>query len=430
MVKRDLDALIVEEDTISPVGKWFSGLDKPKTKAKDPAKFTDTGDKKTWFDDITSYLEQVIGEAGVPISYVVREDDEPTADEGFGMPTFNKEMRYRGRHDGMFWVADNSTVYFFLYSLCHGTTAWGAIQGFERTENGRAAYKALKAMYLGLDQETLMQRRSEDWLHKAMFDGRKKGMSWPKFVNLFNGHHFDLARSGAAPATESQKSLQLLRMFNVSGLEYAKGNLFMNKVMLATPGACSAYLGTLMTEQRIANVGATMELPEESAPSTSLTLGRGRTTPRTRPILVMERARTSTSRKAGKKGSKYPPPAKKFDSKKPGQHLTKEAWMALTDDQKTASRDARRAVKEAKEAGTELSAIRTIRTITAARDGSFDASPAVATLKPAPKSALKQPQVFQINMTQRGASKKVTYNDDVEMEDADGDKKPAAKRKL
>ena len=41
-------------------------------------------------------------------------------------------MRYRGRHDGMFWVADNSTVYFFLYSLCHGTTAWGAIQGFER----------------------------------------------------------------------------------------------------------------------------------------------------------------------------------------------------------------------------------------------------------------------------------------------------------
>ena len=53
----------------------------------------------------------------------------------------------------------------------------------------------------------------------------------------------------------------------------------------------------------------------------------------------------------------------------------------------------------------------------------FDASPAVASLKPAPKSALKQPQVFQINMTQRGESKKVTYNDDVD----DGDKKPAAK---
>ena len=45
-------------------------------------------------------------------------------------------------------------------------------------------------------------------------------------------------------------------MFNVSGLEYAKGNLFMNKTMLATPGSCAAYLGTLMTEQRIANVGA------------------------------------------------------------------------------------------------------------------------------------------------------------------------------
>ena len=46
MVKHDLDALIVDEDTISPVGKWFSGLDKPKTKAKDPAKFSDSGDKR------------------------------------------------------------------------------------------------------------------------------------------------------------------------------------------------------------------------------------------------------------------------------------------------------------------------------------------------------------------------------------------------
>jgi hypothetical protein len=110
MVKRDLDALVVDEDTISLVGKWFSGLDKPKTPAKEPAKFSDPGDKKTWFDNIFAFLEQVIGEAGVPVSYAVRDDDDPLADEGFEMPAFNKEMRYRGRHDGMFWVADNCTV--------------------------------------------------------------------------------------------------------------------------------------------------------------------------------------------------------------------------------------------------------------------------------------------------------------------------------
>ena len=64
--------------------------------------------------------------------------------------------------------------------------------------------------------------------------------------------------------------------------------------------------------------------------------------------------------------------------------------MALTNDQKTASRDARRAVKEAKEAVSEVSAIRTIRTITVDddvvmedADGAFDTSPSVAALKPA-----------------------------------------------
>jgi hypothetical protein len=100
--------------------------------------------------------------------------------------------------------------------------------------------------------------------------------------------------------------------------------------------------------------------------------------------------------------------------------------MALTDDQKTASREARRAIKEAKEAGSKLSAIRTIRSLKADDDvvmvdagGAFDTSPGVAALKQAPKSALKQPQVFHINMTQPGESKKVSYADD--------DKKPAAK---
>ena len=175
MVKRDLDALVVEEDTIRPMGKWFNGLEKPKTPAKEPAKFSDAGDKKTWFDNITSYLEQMIGESGVPVSYVVREEDDPTADEGFGMPTFNKEMRYRGRHDGMFWVADNSTVCSFLYQLCHGTTAWGVIQGYERMENGRAAFKALKTMYLGLAMETLMQKRSVriGFTRQSMMGGRR-----------------------------------------------------------------------------------------------------------------------------------------------------------------------------------------------------------------------------------------------------------------
>ena len=302
----------------------------------------------------------------------------------------------------------------------------GVIQGFERMENGRAAFKALKTMYLGLDMETLMQKNSQDWLHMAIFDGRSKGMSWPKFCNTFTGYHFDLTRSGAAPATETQKSLQLLRMFQVFGLEYAKGNLFMNKTMLATPGACAAYLGTLMTEQRMTNAGA-------DGTDRGISLFNQSNSWKKKPNPNHGKGKMKFVRKAGKKGGKYPPPAKKLGSKKPGQHLTKEAWMALTDDQKTASRDARRAIKEAKEAGSEVSAIRTIRSLKLDNnvvmedaDEAFDTSPGVAALKPAlkpaPKSALKQPQVFHLNMTQRGEPKQVSYAGD--------DRKPAAKRKV
>ena len=93
-----------------------------------------------------------------------------------------------------------------------------------------------------------------------------------------------------------------------------------------------------MTEQRIANVGNdgtargissfnqsnSWKKKDNSKDKTNPGHGKGK---------------NKYVRKAGKKGSKYPPPAKKFDSKKPGQHLTKEAWMALTDDQKMQCRN-------------------------------------------------------------------------------------------
>ena len=170
-------------------------------------------------------------------------------------------------------------------------------------------------------------------------------MSWPKFCNIFTGHHFDLWLGVELPLQLRPRSpFNYFDWFQVSGLEYAKGNLFMNKTMLATPGACAAYLGTLMTEQRIANVGADGTARGISSFNQSNSWKK-----KANP--THGKGKNKFVRKTGKKGSKYPPPAKKFDSKKPGQHLTKEAWMALTDDQKTASRDARRTVKEAKEAG-------------------------------------------------------------------------------
>jgi hypothetical protein len=43
MVKHDLDALVVDEEDISPVGNWVDGLDRATT-AKEPAKFTDSAD--------------------------------------------------------------------------------------------------------------------------------------------------------------------------------------------------------------------------------------------------------------------------------------------------------------------------------------------------------------------------------------------------
>jgi hypothetical protein len=185
-------------------------------------------------------------------------------------------------------------------------------------------------------------------------------------------------------------------MFQVSGLDYVRGSLFMNEPLLANTEQVGEYIGTVLAEQKMMAAGidgivrsinafGQYGKTDAAAKKTNPNHGKGK---------------HKFVHKAEKKGKKYDPLVKKFDPKKPGQHLTKHAWFALTDDQKTAFKDARRAVEEAKEAaGNEGTVSLWAITTICDEDDDFvmedvDASCAVAavkcTLKPAPKPAFEE----------------------------------------
>jgi hypothetical protein len=77
--------------------------------------------------------------------------DPAVPDPGFGRPSFYEDLTQRGRHDGIFWAADNNSVWRLLELKCRGTDAWNTISGYERTRDGAQAYKALFNLYLGED---------------------------------------------------------------------------------------------------------------------------------------------------------------------------------------------------------------------------------------------------------------------------------------
>ena len=151
LTQRNLDLDEATLDHIREIGTWYDQLqDDPDESIVD--KFTDGCSKREWIESIRGYFNVKKGVAGLPLAYVIRDlDGLPADDPGFGNPDFDTELAARGRHEGHYWRADNKSVWLFLQSKCHGTSAWNCILRFERQSNGRGAFKALCDQYVGAD---------------------------------------------------------------------------------------------------------------------------------------------------------------------------------------------------------------------------------------------------------------------------------------
>ena len=154
-----------------------------------------------------------IGPSGVPLSYVIRDSaDIPPHDLGFAFPDLDQDIADRGRHDGIFWPADNKSVWSDLRLICHGTDLWNTIRRFEKSKNGRGAFVAMQLTLEGDDIRQLMARKAETVVNYAVFDGRSKNWTLDKHVDRFREAQQDLEASGN-PMTEESMVRKLLNSF-------------------------------------------------------------------------------------------------------------------------------------------------------------------------------------------------------------------------
>jgi hypothetical protein len=84
------------------------------------------------------------------LAYVTRDTLEIAAGApNYGEPSFDAEMVQRARHTGNAFQQDNRLVWTMLRTVFHNDPGLNWISSFTRTANGRAAYTAVKAHYLG-----------------------------------------------------------------------------------------------------------------------------------------------------------------------------------------------------------------------------------------------------------------------------------------
>ena len=338
---------------LDTVEDWFNQLEDDPSEDTVPA-FTDSANKKQWFESITSYLAIKKGKSsGVPLLYVVREHvNVPLPDQGIFRPSPSDEMMLRARHDGHFWVADNKAVWLLLRSKCHGTTAWNTIAGFQGASNGRGAFMALLGQFLGEDVRAVLLRRAEKLLENIRFDNRNRNFSFDKFIGKMREAFLDLGPDNQL--TEQRKVNKLMQAFQVPNMTH------LDAIVQATPIYRNSFdstvnlLASQLAQLRLKNgpgqsarnVGKLQTIDEDipfdddldSSTKAKLTSEiKSLRKQVQREIKAAKAAKAKAERATHKKVQ-----AHKFSKKNPTAYLSSAAWHNLTDEQKVAAREARK----------------------------------------------------------------------------------------
>ena len=108
-------------------------------------------------DLIPSHLRDRMGNCKVPLSYIIRENEEPPLLQqlqigscvGIGYESLADKLIDRVPHVGNEYVEDNAKVFQILQDIIKGTSFESSIKTFQKARDGRGAYLALWQHNLG-----------------------------------------------------------------------------------------------------------------------------------------------------------------------------------------------------------------------------------------------------------------------------------------
>ncbi|EEC42861.1 predicted protein [Phaeodactylum tricornutum CCAP 1055/1] len=104
----------------------------------------------------------------------------------------------------------NSNIFFMLKSLTSGGDAWGLIEPYEVSKNGRHAWIALCAFYEGASQVGLTTEEARTTILTSKYTGQSRNFTFTKYVQKHLTGNNILARNKEA-YTDSQKTNFFLR---------------------------------------------------------------------------------------------------------------------------------------------------------------------------------------------------------------------------
>ena len=132
------------------------------------------------------YLMSLRGAADIPLSYVVRDREVPTAeDHARQYPTVDLRLIAITRLGGSHYEIDNRTVFNEVLAWVQDGPGLVHIQIHTRTRDGRAAALALRQFCEGSARTQTRLQNAKNRLHKLVFSGQSRNFDFDKYLTAF-----------------------------------------------------------------------------------------------------------------------------------------------------------------------------------------------------------------------------------------------------
>lgn len=191
------------------------------SKAADPGKLRTNTDWYTWSQGFINYLSTIPGCTGIPLSYVVREFDDPTDPEDTS--DYLATLVLRAPLSGPVFMADRRQVHQLLTGKVLGESAEEWLRDHKRKNNGRLDFQALTNHFEG--EGNVSRRISQaEALHKQLVYKQERAMKFTVFLNKLQ-NMFQIYKQEGEEKPESAKIRFLLDRTQAPHLSQAVTNL-------------------------------------------------------------------------------------------------------------------------------------------------------------------------------------------------------------
>ena len=201
---------------------------------------------KEWEEKFVNYCSAHIGAAGVPLSYVIRENEEP--DNTTEHPDFVSKTIACAPLAGDLYEADRASVFKFIVSFTTGQPSGDWVKPTLRFNNGRRSMKALRDHFSGEGNATRNLAEAER-LRESLHYRSERAMSFESFLTNCE-RMFNIFDKEGEPMLEDAKIRFLFQAVQHKDLQLAVEALKVQRTsgVAISYTTCANHLSTAVSE--------------------------------------------------------------------------------------------------------------------------------------------------------------------------------------